>query len=233
MTTPHKEKIVAIITARGGSKGLPGKNIKDLAGKPLIAYSIEAGLNCPLIDATIVTTDDEEIAAVSKDCGAEIIERPAELATDTASSYDAAAHALETLADQGREFETFALLQPTSPLRTARHLEECLSTFLASDAKSAISVCETAHHPYKDFTVEDGALKPLFSEDQLDKPRQSLPPVYRQNGAIYVMGRDDFLNETDNFYLAPVMPYIMSQEDSIDIDTELDMKIAESILLKR
>ncbi|MCK5285533.1 MAG: acylneuraminate cytidylyltransferase family protein [Alphaproteobacteria bacterium] len=225
-----RNSVVAIITARGGSVGLPRKNIKELAGKPLIAYSIEAGVKCPLIDAVVVTTDDDEIAVVSRTFGAEIIDRPADLATDTASSYDTIKHALEALAVQGKIYSHFVLLQPTSPLRTAIHLEECLSKFFKSNANSAISVCKAEHHPYKAFIVEQKHLKPLFGEEYLAAPRQTLPPIYCQNGALYVMGCNDFLNKTDNFYLPPVMPYVMGIEESLDIDTEQDLALAEFLI---
>jgi CMP-N-acetylneuraminic acid synthetase len=221
----NKIKTIAIITARGGSKGLVRKNICNLAGKPLVAYSIEAAKNCDLIDTVVVTTDDDEIAEISRKFGAEILKRPAELATDTASSYDTVKHVLESGANS--QYDFFVLLQPTSPLRNATHITEALEQFQKTDCKSAISVCIAEHHPYKDFIAKEGRLVPLFDAKYLGTPRQELVEIYRQNGAIYIMRCHDFLYNTDDFYLPPVMPYVMSAEDSIDIDTALDLRVAE------
>ncbi len=224
------DSIYAIITARGGSKGLPGKNIKLLNGKPLIAYTISAALNCPLIQRCIVTTDDGQIKTTSKEYGAEVFNRPSELATDEASSNSAIRHVLEILHGQDDLPAYFALLQPTSPLRTVEHLEDSISIFIESGANCLISVTEETHSPYKDFCLEEGGLVPLFDVDTIEVPRQSLPKVYKQNGAIYIVKSELFL-QYNRFYIQPAVPYMMSAEHSIDIDTQLDLSIAE-ILLK-
>lgn len=219
---PASPSIVAIIPARGGSKGLPGKNIRDLAGKPLIAYSIEAAKKCSMISDVFVTTDDKDISAASGKYGAQIIDRPAQLATDNSSTYDAVRHALDHLKSNGKTYDYFVLLQPTSPLRNETHIQKCLEQFFSSGAGCAISVCEAEHSPYKAFKLNEKTLVPFVDEKFLDMPRQDLPPVYRQNGAIYVMKCSDFINKTRNFYLAPAMAYIMPAEHSIDIDTSED-----------
>lgn len=224
---------VAIITARGGSKGLPGKNLRTLAGRPLIAHTIAAATGCPLVAATCVTTDDALIAQVAREAGVAVIDRPAALATDTATSGDAVRHALETLAVQGQRFDAFCLLQPTSPLRTAAHLGDCIAAFQAGAFASAISVCEAEHHPWKMLRLEDGLLHPFAGQAHLSAPRQSLPRVMRQNGAIYLMRCRDFLDNDGSFFREPAMAFPMSHEDSIDIDVEFDLLLAESVLRKR
>lgn len=225
-------EIVAIITARGGSKGLPRKNVLPLAGKPLIAHSILAARECRLISRCIVSTEDPEIKQVSLDYGAEVIDRPAELATDLALSADVVRHVLETLASAGRLPDYFVLLQPTSPLRTGTHVTQCLQAFLASSAACTVSVTETEHHPYKDFTLEQGHLHPLFGTEYLSQPRQRLPAVYRPNGAIYAMKSRTFL-ERHSFFVEPALPYIMENNDSIDIDTGFDLQVAEMRLASK
>lgn len=221
--------VVAIITARGASKGLPRKNVRTLCGKPLIAYSILAARGCPQVSRCIVTTDDPEIKRISLQWGAEVVDRPAELATDTALSRDAVRHVLELLSREGGMPEYFVLLQPTSPLRTARHLERCLEAWFASGRPCAISVTEAEHHPYKCFLLENGDLAPLRDSENLDQPRQSLPPAYRQNGAIYLLKTAEFLS-SNSFFIAPALPFVMSRQESIDIDTEHDLRLAEEIM---
>ena len=223
------KRVTAIITARGGSKGIPRKNVRQVCGKPLIAYSIEAALNCALIDACYVTTDDDEIKEVSRRWGAQVIDRPAELATDTSLSSDAVAHALHFLKEQGRFPEYFVLLQPTSPLRTAKHLEECLQGFMLSGMKSAVSVTEAEHHPWKMLISGAHGLQPLKDLQSLESPRQLLPKAYRINGAMYCLSSELFL-ETMSFYIEPAYTYPMSQLDSLDIDSEMDLKILEMLV---
>lgn len=223
-------RVLALVTARGGSKGLPGKNLKPLAGKPLLAWSVSAGLGCPRVWRTAVSTEDPAIKAAARAAGAEVIDRPAALAGDLTTSADVVAHALESFgADRP---EHFVLLQPTSPFRTARHVTECLDAYLASDAACSISVAEAAHPPQKDFTLEGGLLRPLFSEDLLNLPRQALPKVYAPNGALYVMASDLFL-ERRAFFVPPALPFVMSAEDSVDIDTPLDFALAEIVAARR
>lgn len=224
--------IAAIITARGGSKRLPGKNLRMLLDKPLIAYSITAAQTCPLINSCFVSTEDEAIKDASLKWGAEIIDRPAALATDKALSKEAVRHALGVLGQRGLLPDYFVLLQPTSPLRTALHLQQCIESFLNSTAKSAVSVTRSEFHPYKMFKMNgDGFLKKsVENRNLIEQPVQNLPVFYRTNGAIYLISSRDFLDH-DTFYLEPVLPFFMSQEDSLDIDTLLDFEIAE-ILLK-
>ncbi len=225
--------IYAIITARGGSKRLPGKNLRLLAGKPLLAYSIEAARACPLVSRCFVSTEDREIMEVSRKWGAEVIRRPEELAKDGALSKDVVRHALEDLAARGLLPHYFVLLQPTSPLRTAEHLQLCIAQFLTSGAKSAVSVTKAEHHPFKMFGLdEDGFLIKTVPNGEMELPAQSLPAFYRTNGAIYLAASKNFL-EHDTFYLDPILPFFMSPEESVDIDTWLDFEIAALLLTKK
>lgn len=221
--------LIAIITARGGSKRLPGKNVLPLAGKPLIAWTIEAARDCSLVDRCIVSTEDPEIREISLAWGAEVIDRPEDLASDEARSVDVVLQVLDELGKSGDEPKEFALLQPTAPLRTATHLEDCIRQFHKSGCPSAISVTEAEHHPYKAFKSVNGELKPLFGQKFLSQPHQTLPLVYRQNGAIYLASVPRF-TDVRSFYIEPVFPYVMNSDVSIDIDSQADMQMAEHIL---
>ena len=231
VTDAESISIFAIITARGGSKRVPGKNIRLLNGKPLIAHTILAAKECALISRCFVSTDDEEIGRVSRKWGAEVIERPAHLAGDEALSKDVVRHALIHCRDElGLLPDYFVLLQPTSPLRTAVHLKACIEMFLNSGMNSALSVTEAEHHPYIMFKYDEKAgLESLFEESFRDYPRQKFPRVYRPNGAIYLLSSELFL-EKDSFYVKPIFPFMMSPEESVDIDTELDLQLASLLL---
>jgi CMP-N,N'-diacetyllegionaminic acid synthase len=225
--------ITAIITARGGSKGLPRKNLLKLCGKPMISFSIEAAHACPYIDHCYVTTDDQEIKSTSVKWGALIIDRPTKLATSSARSSNVVKHALLHLINSGRQCNYFVLLQPTSPLRTSVHITECIEMFFRrSRYKSAISVVETDSHPYKSFSLKNGSLQPLFGFENLEKPRQTLPKIYNQNGAIYLAETESFL-KFNTFAVPPVMPYVMDRDHSIDIDDMEDLIQAQRTFRKR
>lgn len=225
------QKVTAIITARGGSKGVPRKNIRLVDGKPLIGYTIEAALKCPLIDACYVTTEDPEIKQVSLTYGSKVIERPDELAQDNSLSVDAVAHAISKITDMGEMSEYFVLLQPTSPLRNEKHLSKCLEEFFKSDCLCAVSVTEAEHHPWKMLFSSAGKIEPVHSKESLETPRQLLPKAYRINGAIYVMQTKTFLRYK-RFFIDPAYPFFMKQEDSLDIDNESDLEEL-SVILRR
>jgi len=221
--------VLAVIPARRGSTRLPGKHLLDLAGKPLIAHTIDAARDCAAVDRVIVTSDDERIEALARDAGVEFIARPAALATATATSEAALRHALETAAPAPGPADVVALLQPTSPLRTARHLAECIRAFrAAADCLSALSVVEAPAALNKAFAMEDGRLRPLFAE-RLSLPPHDLPPLYCPNGAIYLVRAGGFL-ETGNLYPPPVLPFPMTADESVDIDTEADFLAARRLL---
>jgi len=225
---------VALIPARGGSKRLPRKNLLPLLGKPLVAYAIEAAQGCEFVDGIYVSTEDPEIAAAARSYGATVIDRPVELASGSATSRDVVLHALEEIARCGHPTECFALLQPTSPLRTAAHLSQCISRFRSGAFGCAISVCESEHHPSKMLTMDEGgALVPFRGTGELDKPQQLLSRVYRQNGAIYLMRCDDFRDKATGFYLSPAMAFVMRTDESVDIDSDVDFRLAGLLMEAR
>lgn len=222
------KKVIGIIPARGGSKRLPRKNILELCGKPLIAWTIEAGLKSKYLDRLIVTSEDDEILDISKKYGAEIIKRPFELATDTAKTIDAVKHVLENISEK---YDYVVLLQPTSPLRTEKHIDEAIELLMNKNADAIISVCEVEHSPlWCNILPPDGSLVNFLREDVIDKRSQDLEKYYRINGAIYICKIDKLLNNGSFFLKENIYAYIMDKKSSIDIDEELDFKMAEVIL---
>ena len=228
----NKEKILAIITARGGSKGIPQKNTRELLGKPLIAYSIQAALQSRTLNKIIVSTDNETIAHISKKYGAEVpFLRPKHLATDTATSLSVLQHAVSYLAEkEGYLADIIVCLQPTSPLRSAGDIDQAVTLCMNTGADSVVSLCKVEHHPYWMKKVVEGRVYPLMEVDDEEYPRrQDLPPVYQLNGAIYVT-RKKILMEEERVLGEHTLAHIMSQERSIDIDTPIDLKLAELIM---
>ena len=223
--------ILAIIPARGGSKGLAGKNIKVFDGKPLIAYSIEAALNCKSVTRCIVSTEDPKIKRLALKYGAETIDRPYKLATDEVRAHEVVVHVLDELKKESYFPDYIILLQPTSPLRSSEHIQDCIDSFLKSGAASAISVSAATHHPYKSFFMKDGLLEPLFTSESLEMRRQALPEAFSPNGAIFLISSSTFLSKKV-FYVPPAMPYVMDYKFSIDIDNEVDFLAAETIQKK-
>lgn len=222
------KRIIALIPARGGSKGLPRKNILLFAGKPLIAWTIEQALASNYLDRVIVSTDDNEIADVSKSYGADVpFIRPKELATDDAKAIDVISHTIDYLLKHDGPFDILLLLQPTSPLRTSQDIENAIALLFAKKAKAVVSVCEAKHHPYWSNTLpEDGCMKDFIRLDILNKNRQELPIFYRLNGAIYLT-YCDYLKKDSGFFGDRTYAYIMPPERSIDIDTKVDFRLAE------
>ena len=221
--------ICSIIPARGGSKGIPRKNIKPLNGKPVIAYSIDASNSCNLINNTYVSTEDDEISQISKKCGADVIDRPNELAEDTSASIDVILHALDYLERNEILPDLFILLQPTSPLRTSKDIENSIRLFLDSDCDSLVSVCELDHQVLLNFSLKNNYLIQNGNNSFFKSRRQDLPTYYSLNGAIYIT-TPDFMRENKSFYSNKTIPYIMSKEKSIDLDTPFDFKLVEFLL---
>ena len=222
-----KNKFLAIIPARGGSKRLPRKNVLDLCGKPLIAYSIEAGLQSKYIDKIVVSSDDEEILQISKKFGAETIKRPDYLAGDTATTFDAIKHTIENL----EKYEYIVLLQPTSPLRNSKHIDEAIELLKEKKASAVVSVCEMEHSPLWSNTLDDTLSMNNFLKDEvLNKRSQDLEKYYRLNGAIYICKTELLLKEKSFFLKENIFAYIMDRKSSVDIDEEIDFKMAEFFL---
>lgn len=222
------KKILALIPARGGSKGIKDKNIIDLGGKPLISYSIACGLQSKYIDAVVVTTDSENIAEVSRQYGARVpFMRPAELALDTSSTMEAVLHAVETLKEMGESYDAFVLLQPTQPLRTSEDVDRAIEVYFENGEKDLISVSPVTEHPILMRTIgEDGKLHPLLQAATIR--RQDMPPYYRLDGCIYI-NNIERLDENTNFAANPI-PFIMGKEHAVDIDELVDLHLAKFYL---
>ena len=221
-------KILAIIPARGGSKGVPGKNIKPLNAKPLICYTIEAALKSEYLRQVFVSTDDAMIAEISRDWGADIIKRPDELARDESPTIDAIIHVIDALKNDFTP-DIIVLLQATSPLRNVNDINAAIELFINSECDSVISMCKVEHSPYWCFRFDNNDFKPLFGDKYLRMRRQDLPDVYRPNGAIYITSLIN-LYKNKGFYCDNIVPYIMPAERSIDIDTVIDFMLAEQFL---
>jgi N-acylneuraminate cytidylyltransferase/CMP-N,N'-diacetyllegionaminic acid synthase len=227
----HNQSILALIPVRGGSKGLPGKNILPLAGKPMIAWTIDAALQSGLCDEVMVSTDDEMIAKVSRQYGAAVpFMRPPELATDDAITIDVIIHAMDWEKKQGRSFDNLLLLQATSPLRNAEDIRKAAALMEQKGASAVVSVCESEHSPLWVNTIgPDLCMKDFLAGEHHNKNRQQLGKYYRLNGAIY-LARWDFLMDRRSFFGENTYAYIMEQERSTDIDRELDLKFAEFLI---
>jgi len=222
-------KIAAIIPARGGSKRLPGKNIKDLAGKPMIAYSIEAAKSCSFIDRVIVTTDSDKIAAVAKEYSAEVIMRPEKLASDTAKTNDAINHVLQTLKqDFNYSPDHIVILQPTSPLRTLTDLTEAIELYQSKKPTTLVSVCEFEHPVEWAMTLSENQRVNFSNDESLTKRTQDQNVFYRPNGAIYIIATNTF-NQDPKFYTKDTIGYVMPKERSVDIDDMFDFLMAETM----
>ena len=224
-------KVLALVTARGGSKRLPRKNVLTFSGKPLIAWSIEAGLDSEYVDRLVVSTDDEEIAKISKAYGADVpFMRPLELASDTASSIDVTRHAIQLLENNGEVFDYLLLLQPTSPLRTSRHINEALELFINRNVDAVVSVTEV-EYPVEWTSVlpDDLSLDGFCRDEEKVKRSQSFPKRYRTNGAIYLWRLIILMQENSFIPSKNGCAYIMERNESIDIDERIDFLVAEQL----
>jgi CMP-N-acetylneuraminic acid synthetase len=224
-----RNSIIAIIPARGGSKGIFKKNIRLLAGKPLVYYSIHAARESKFIPYTVVSTDDDDILNVSIAEGALGIKRPIEISLDTSRTIDTIFHALDQCAVQNIKPEIVVLLQPTSPLRSSFDIDNAIELFLQSGADSVISVVEVGHPPHWNMVIEESYLRPIFDEKSFRMRRQDLPKTYLPNGAIFITSIES-LKLNHSFYCPKTKPYIMPAERSVDIDNELDLFLAEAIM---
>ena len=224
------KKYVALIPARGGSKGLVGKNTKLLVGKPLVQHTIEAALAVESISDVFVSSDSKEVLEIARSLGAACIDRPKAYASDHASAVDVVNHFLSILHNQNLEDDAIILyLQPTSPLRDSRHLVESIDLLEASDCDRLLSVRKSAETPYKMFLIEEGSLSSIFEEQLSNARRQDLPQAYLPNGAIYMFSIREF-RAKGGFPSNGSIPYVMDYESSLDIDTLEDFLTAEAIL---
>lgn len=226
--------VIGLIPARGGSKGVPGKNMRKIAGRPLIDFSIIAAKQSSHIDRVYVSSDDPLILEHSKTTGAIGVLRPNVFATDTASAVGVVEHFIGTLPSLLLLEDPYIVyLQPTSPFRNARHIDAALEQMLNANAQSLISVSETQNSPFKMFTLDArGRLQSLFDEKLSNSRRQDLPAVFAPNGAIYVFRVSEF-KARGGFPSNGSMPFVMNTYDSLDIDTENDIQTAKMFLGER
>jgi CMP-N,N'-diacetyllegionaminic acid synthase len=224
----HKGKTyLAIIPARGESKRLPRKNLLDLNGKPLVAWSIEAGLNSKYIDKVVVTSDDADILNIAKYYGVLSINRPIELSSDTATTFDAVEHAIENI----KYYDYIVLLQPTSPLRTEWHIDKAIEFLINKEADAIVSVCEMDHSPLWSNTLDDTlSMAEFLTKSIKNKRSQDLDSYYRINGAIYICDTKKLLKEKGFFIENGIYAFKMDRETSIDIDNEIDFHLVDLIL---
>lgn len=219
------QKVLAIIPARGGSKTLPRKNIRCLAGKPLIAWTIEEARKSQYIDCSIISSDDDEIIRVAREWGAEVpFIRPAELAEDDTPGIEPVLHALKSI---NGYYDYTVLLQPTSPLRTVKDIDECIHYCISKGAVTCTSVSKVDKSPYWMYSLNDQQrLRPLVLSQQSINRRQDLPPIYALNGAIYV-AQTQYLQKARCFISHETLAYIMPAERAMDIDDEIDFRYCE------
>lgn len=224
-------KNIAIIPARSGSKGVKDKNIRPLNGKPLMAYSIDAALESKMFDDVMVSTDSQKYADIARSYGANIpFLRSASLSTDTSTTKDVILDILKQYESSGKIFETFTILQPTSPLRTAEDIIEAYKLFTDKKANAVIGITETDHSPLICNTLpSDGLMTNFIRKNMRDKPRQMMDTYYRINGAIYI-ANVNYYQKYGNLYREKCYAYIMEREKSIDIDSEFDFLLAEFLL---
>jgi N-acylneuraminate cytidylyltransferase len=217
---------IAIIPARGGSKGIPNKNLAEVNGQSLVSRAIKSAVQSGVVDFVVVSSDDRSILDAATAAGAIDIQRPTELATDTATIEGAILHALQKFSESHPIPTTLVLLQPTSPLRKASTISDAVQLFTENGSSGSVyGVIEAEHHPYKTFITADSSLVPLGKIEDLSRSRQELPKAYRQSGSIYVVGVQDFLTN-NSLFINPVRWIEVSSEEAIDVDTPADLETA-------
>lgn len=225
-------KILAFIPARGGSKRLKGKNLLDFFGEPLISWTIRAALDANIFEAVVVSSDSSDILQIAEQHGCDALRRPADLSSDTATTFDALMHAIHSYRAAGVQFDCVMVLQPTSPLRSSDDIKASLELMIAKNAESIVSVCETEHSPLWSNTLDETRNLAGFLPKGFEGIRsQDLPKFYRINGAIY-LGSIKAVEDHGTFYLKNSFAYVMDSHRSIDIDTELDYEFAKIIRSK-
>ncbi len=224
-------RILGLITARGGSKRLPGKNIRLLGGRPLIAWSVDVAKGIPDICDILVSTDDAAIAEFARDAGTLVPWlRPPELATDTATSVDVCLHALDWYERTNGKVDGLLLLQPTSPFRSRATVLRGIELFRTHKCRPVLGVSPAKSHPMWCFTIDGKSMRRFMDGGSLPRRSQDLPPAYVVNGAIYLIAPED-LRKQQSFFCDDMLPLVIDEaEESIDIDTEWDWKMAEAVL---
>lgn len=232
---------LAVIPARGGSKGVPRKNIRLLAGEPLISYSIRAGIESRYVTRIVLTTEDDEIAAIGRSYGAEVpFLRPSELAEDSSRDLEVFQHCLGWLDDhEGYVPDIVVQLRPTAPLRTSAHIDEAIELFMTLPEVDCVrSVTEAPQHPLKTWRVENGMLTPFVPtsltgiNEPFNMPRQALGDAYIQNGSVDVI-KPSVITSQNSMSGLRIRPMVMKPEDSVNIDSPLDWSMAEMLMAQR
>lgn len=226
------KRVVAVIPARGGSKSVPGKNIRLLGGKPLLAWAIDVAKQVDEIDRVIVSTDDAQIGSVGRTHGAEIYQRPSHLATDESLVIDALKHLLQTLRTECEEPEWVVLLEPTCPLRTADDVRDCLKLIAQSGYDSAATFKEAELNPHRAWRIIDSVPEVFVAGAIPWLPRQKQPMAYQLNGAVYVFRANLLAKETESLLVGKVGAVLMPRDRSQDIDDSIDFAIVEALLKK-
>ena len=221
------KKVVAVIPARGGSKGVPRKNVRDVAGKPLIAWTVEAALCAKCVDTVAVSTDDAEIASVAERYGARVVRRPAEISGDEASSESALLHALQKLGGEGIRADILVFMQCTSPLTTGEDVDACVETLVKERADSAFTAKEFFYFVWR--RLSDGSAEGINHDKRFRPRRQDREPQYEENGAVYAMVADGFLKAQHRFFGRTVLS-LMPESRCFEIDTEFDLEVADRLL---
>ena len=223
-------QVVAVVPARGGSTTVPNKNLRRLGDRPLVAWPVDVAAATPEIDRTVVTTDDESIAAVARDHGAEVVERPAELATDDALVVDALRHVLGVLRDEGETPDHLVMLEPTCPLRTPGDVQQCIDRLVTGDCDSVATFTEAALNPHRAWRLDDGDPVPFLTGANPWQPRQSLPESYELTGAVYAFDVEALPKAGSSLLFERPGAVLLPPERSVDLDTELDFAVAEALL---
>ena len=228
------KKVLALIPARGGSKGLPGKNKKLLCGKPLIVWSIDAAKASKYVDDIIISSDDCEVFKIAEECGVRVpFKRPSEVASDTATAMDVILHAAEWLKAHKEQFDIIVYLQPTSPLRTSEDIDKGLEFFVKKNSNSVVGVCKSAKSKHLMNTLPaDGNMASFILSENANKNRQEQEAFFQVNGALYI-SRVDYICSEKNWYGDKTFAYVMPESHSVDIDTELDFFIAKLFIQKK
>jgi CMP-N-acetylneuraminic acid synthetase len=220
------KKFAYLIPARGGSKGIPSKNIIDLNGKPLIKWTIDALYGIADKEDIYVSTDCDKIKKVVQNLRATIIDRPASISQDSSLSIEVVNHFLETI---NTSYENIVFLQPTSPLRRKEDIEKAKEIFIETKSSSLISINESIEIPQKSFIIKKNKLKGLINNEYPFLPRQQLESTFKSNGAIYIINVPKYLKKS-SFYLEPCSPYLMDNERSRDVDDMSDLEYCRRVL---
>jgi CMP-N-acetylneuraminic acid synthetase len=228
-----EERVIAVIPARGGSKALPGKNIVLLDGKPLLAWSIDVARSVDLVDRVIVSTDDPAIAAVARDRGAEVYDRPSSLATDSALVVDALRHLISTLQAEGEPARIMVLLEPTCPFRSSEDVTRCIEELVRGYKDSVASFKEAELNPHRAWTISGDHPSPFIDGADPWLPRQQLPAAYQLNGAVYCFRADRLPQSGAGLLFGKAAAVIMPEERSVDINTANDLLFAEAVRKNR